>query len=255
MTAVLELHRALGIERPAVFATVGGGGKTSLLFALAEEAAQSEGDHGLTALTTTTKMTVPPFAAQVPLVLGTNEAARAGALDDILRRGLPTAIVGSGRGDRERVLGVEASWPRAALAMPGVGLVGVEADGSAGRRFKAPAEHEPVIPDGVDVVAAVVGVQILGQPLNADHVHRPERVQALSGAEPETGITPELVATVLAHPEGGRKGVPDSAAFVVVITRVQRNPSGSQAIALACRAAGVTRVVAFDHGDGTLRSL
>ena len=60
MAAVLELHRALGIERPAVFATVGGGGKTRLLFALAEEAAQSDGDHGLTTLTTTTKMTVPP---------------------------------------------------------------------------------------------------------------------------------------------------------------------------------------------------
>ena len=255
MAGRLQLHEALGIERPALFATVGGGGKTRLLFALASEAAESPTDAGLTILATTTKMTIPPFAADVPLIIGANNASRAAALDDVCRRGLPTAIVGSGRGQRERVLSVDPSWPHDALAIPGVGMIAVEADGAAGRRFKAPADHEPVLPDAVDVVAAVVGVQVLGRPLGADHVHRPERVQALTGAEPGSAITAELVAQVLTHPDGGRKRVPDSASFVVVITRVGRDLRGAQDIALACRAAGVERIVAFDQRDDLIRNL
>jgi probable selenium-dependent hydroxylase accessory protein YqeC len=35
-----------------------------------------------------------------------------------------------------------------------------------------------------------------------------------------TPITPEIVARVLAHPDGGRKGVPAGARVVVVINKV-----------------------------------
>lgn len=255
MPDALPLHHALGLKRPAVFAAVGGGGKTRLLFALAAEAAPSADAAGLTVLTTTTKMTVPPTGADLPLVLGQNAASRAGALGDIRRRGLTAAIVGSGRGQRERILNVEPSWPREALAIAGVGLVAVEADGAAGRRFKAPAAHEPVLPDGVDVVAAVVGVQILGRTLGDDDVHRSERVTALTGAEPGCKITAGLVASVLAHPLGGRKGVPPDAGFAAVITSVSRDQRGAQEIALACRTAGIARIVAFDEREQIVRSL
>ena len=146
----LLLHQALGLQRPALAAAVGGGGKTTLLFALAAESAE----HGMTIVTTTTKMTLPPESKQLPLIVGADEASRAAALDDAQRRGLSAAVVGAGRGDRGRILGVQPGWPARALRAPGVGLVAVEADGSAGRPFKAPAEHEPVIPDGVDLVIA-----------------------------------------------------------------------------------------------------
>ncbi len=252
MAADLLLHRALALERPAVFAAVGGGGKTTLLSVLAAEA---DADAGLTVLTTTTKMTLPPEGDGLPLILGRSEASRAGALEDVHRRGLNTAVVGAGRGERGRILGVAAAWPQAGLRLPGVGLVAVEADGAAGRPFKAPAEHEPVLPHGVNVVAAVVGVQVLGQPLSADHVHRPERAAALTGAAPGSVITADLVAAVLAHPDGGRKAVPAAAAFVVVVTGAGRHERGAQAIAAACHLAGIERVVAFDQRQGVLRNL
>lgn len=251
MTKLL-LHRALGIERPALAATVGGGGKTTLLFALAAEASED-----FTILTTTTKMTLPPESKEIPLIVGTNEASRAVALDDLQRRGLSAAIVGSGRGDRERILGVEPDWPARALQTPGVGLVVVEADGSAGRPFKAPAEHEPVIPDGVDLVVAVVGAQVLGQPLNERKVHRPERVRALLGAPPDEcrEITPEIVAAVLAHPQGGRKCVPADAQYIVVVANAARHERAAQSIAAACHAAHIERVIAFDPQADIIRSL
>lgn len=249
----LLLHQALGLERPAVAAAVGGGGKTTLLFALAAELAE----QGMTIVTTTTKMTLPPESEGLPLIVGSNEASRAAALEDAQRRGLSAAVVGSGYGDRGRVLGVQPDWPVRALGMPGVGLVAVEADGSAGRPFKAPAEHEPVIPEGVDLVVAVVGAQVLGQPLDERRVHRPERVRALIGVGPEYScdITPEMVATVLAHPQGGRKNVPEGSRYAVVITNAASRERAAQSIAAACHAAGLERVVAYDSRADIIRSL
>jgi probable selenium-dependent hydroxylase accessory protein YqeC len=96
-----------------------------------------------------------------------------------------------------------------------------EADGSRGRAFKAPARHEPAIPPETTLVVPVIGADVFGEPLDAEHVHRPELVQALSGVAPGTRVTPELVARVLAHPEGGRKNVPARARVVVLINKVE----------------------------------
>jgi len=106
---------------------------------------------------------------------------------------------------------------------PGVCLLN-EADGSRMRPFKAPAEHEPVIPAETTLVVVVVGADVFGKTLDADHVHRPELVSALCGAPLGTPITPEIVARVLAHPEGGRKGVPVGARLVVLINKVESLP-------------------------------
>jgi probable selenium-dependent hydroxylase accessory protein YqeC len=111
---------------------------------------------------------------------------------------------------------------------PGVCLLN-EADGSRMRPFKAPAEHEPVIPVETSLVVPVVGADVFGKTLDADHVHRPELVSALSGAPLGTPITPEIVARVLAHPEGGRKGVPVSARVVALINKVESLPDRTPA--------------------------
>ena len=226
----LPLHEALGIVRPAVFASVGGGGKTTILFALAQEWTDAGGDN-LTVLTTTTKMTIPREGRPLPLAIGRDDAFRAGVLDDVHRRGLRSAIVGSGRGDRDRVLEVAPDWPRRAIASHLASLVAVEADGSKSRPFKAPAEHEPVLPDAPDVVAAVIGAGALGRPLDERSVHRPERVAAISGAQLGDPITPQLAAAVLTSPEGGRKHVPETAQFVVLVSSATRNLDAARELA------------------------
>lgn len=243
----LPLHEALGLSRPAVFATVGGGGKTTVLFALAAEW-EAAGGEGLTVLTTTTRMTIPSEGRTLPLAVGRDEAFRAGALDDIRLRGLSSAVVGSGRGDRERVLAVDPGWPRRAVDAGLASLVGVEADGSRGRPFKAPAAHEPIIPEGVDLVAAVIGAGVLGRPLDERAVHRPEIVAHIAGANIGDEVTPELAAKVLTSPDGGRKAVPDSAEFVVLVSGAGRNLEASTALALAVEG----RVVLWDAGSGLL---
>ena len=246
------LHGALGIAGEALVATVGGGGKTTLLFALARERAD---EGGAAVLTTTTKFTVPREGRDSPLVIASAPLARLGAVDHALRRGEPVVIAGSGEGERGRVLAVAPDWPARALSLDEVGLVGVEADGAAGRGFKAPADHEPVLPTEVTHVLAVVSVTVLGRPLDAKAVHRPERVRALTGAKEGDPITPEMIAAVLAHENGGRKSVPAGARFIVAVTSADRDLDGAAAIGAACRAAGADHAIAFDAHEDLIRRL
>jgi molybdenum cofactor cytidylyltransferase len=83
----------------------------------------------------------------------------------------------------------------------------VEADGSRRLPFKAPAPHEPVVPACTTILVPLVGLDILGQPLDAGHAHRPEVIASLSGAEMGAPITAQTVARVVAHPQGGAKGL------------------------------------------------
>ncbi|MCL5962138.1 MAG: selenium cofactor biosynthesis protein YqeC, partial [Chloroflexi bacterium] len=121
----------------------------------------------------------------------------------------------------------------------------VEADGSAGRPFKAPADHEPVIPGCTDLLVAVVGVETVGLPLARENVHRPERVQAITGLEPGQLITSAIVARVLLHPSGIAKGTPSGARTVVLVNKVEDDAQlgTARAIGRLLLAGGVGRVV------------
>jgi YqeC protein len=70
----------------------------------------------------------------------------------------------------------EVAAQGAAAWCPGACLLN-EADGSRGRGFKAPAPHESAIPPETTLVVPVVGADVFGQPLEAEHVHRARREQ------------------------------------------------------------------------------
>jgi len=95
----------------------------------------------------------------------------------------------------------------------------IEADGSRQRSLKAPADHEPAIPPFADLVVVIAGLSGLGKPLLPEWVHRPERFSALSHQKLGTLVTPDALASVLIHPEGGLKNIPDLARRVVLLTQ------------------------------------
>jgi len=212
----MTLSEALGVKRDEVVALVGGGGKSSAMFRLAREAVE----HGGAAITTTTTKI---FAAQIALAPAHVKAAEAtrervtaalAAHRHVLVIGPPNAETGKADGVSLELFHRLRTWCPDACILN-------EADGSRMRPFKAPAEHEPVIPPETTLVVPVVGADVLGKTLDAAHVHRPELVSALSGAPVGATITPELVARVLSHRHGGLKGVPDGARVVVVINKVE----------------------------------
>jgi molybdenum cofactor cytidylyltransferase len=202
-----------------VVALVGGGGKSTAMFRLAREMV-AKGGHAIT--TTTTRIFGAQIAlspAHVPAADATRErvAAALATHGQVLITGPTEAASGKAEGVSLDLFRRLRTWfPDACLLN--------EADGSRMRPFKAPAGHEPVIPVQTTLVIAVVGADVFGDTLDDDHVHRPELISVLSGAPIGTPITPEIVARVLAHPEGGRKGVPTGARVVVMINKVESLP-------------------------------
>jgi molybdenum cofactor cytidylyltransferase len=237
----VDLTDALGIADREVVALVGGGGKTTTMYRLAREAA-SRGRRAVAS--GTARFTRGSARLTAPLLIDADEAALIAAALDRLGRDGGWLVVATGEGSQERLLPLSAAAVANLAAAPSIDLVVLEADGSAMRAFKAPAEHEPAIPAAATLVVAVVGADILGRRLSAEAVHRAERVIALSGATAGEPVTPALVATVLAHTEGGRKAVPPGARFAVLINKVSaRRLAAARRTAALLVAAGVERVV------------
>jgi molybdenum cofactor cytidylyltransferase len=162
-------------------AIVGGGGKTNLMFALAQTLGKGS------VITTTTRI----FAAQMKLAPAVcqldikSEREEHGVmlrplsqLNDLLAQHGHCLIVGQVTG--EKASGVPPDFPARLLAKPAVQSVIVEADGSRMRPCKVPAAHEPVIPDETSIVIPVAGIDAVGGRLD-EVAHRPELASALTG--------------------------------------------------------------------------
>ena len=200
---------ALGLTAaPGLVSIVGGGGKSSLLFALGEEL------PGRVVLTTTTRI----FAAQM------NVAKQACSLDDPnwearIAEGVAAILVVAGI-EGERAVGIPRELPARILARPDVDWVVDEADGSRMLPVKAPAEHEPVVPAETSLFIVVVGIDALARPVG-EIAHRPERVCELTGVGLDDHLTPETLAVLLGSSRGGRKGAPEGCRVAVLINKVE----------------------------------
>ncbi|WP_254768815.1 selenium cofactor biosynthesis protein YqeC [Salinilacihabitans rarus] len=111
----------------------------------------------------------------------------------------------------------------------------VKADGARTRLLKAPGDAEPQVPRAADAVLAIASVDAVGRPLAAAHVHRPERVAAVTGRSLGEPIEPADVAAVLTSPEGGLKGVPEGATYVPVLNAVDDDAAREVALDVADR--------------------
>ena len=220
----LTLADALGMKSDDVVALVGGGGKTAAMFLLARENVV-RGGRAIT--TTTTRI----FGAQIALSPVHVPAAEATPERVATALAEHQQVLVIGETDREsgKAEGVSLDlFARLRAWFPDACLLN-EADGSRMRPFKAPAAHEPVIPPETTLVVPMVGADVFGKTLDDDHVHRAELISALSGVPLGAAITPEVVARVLAHPDGGRKAAPPGARLVVVINKVETLPDPAPA--------------------------
>lgn len=238
---------ALALDAVAVpvVAIVGGGGKTTLLYRLGRDAAE-RGRRAV--LAGTTRFTPAPAALMPPLVTA-DEPVLAAALAAVLAQSM-VVVASTGPGPQGRLGAMSSATADAVAALPGLGLLALEADGSKMRPFKAPADHEPVIPEAATHVVAVVGLDALDAPLDAEHVHRPERVRAIAGAA-ASHCDAELIARVLASRRGGRKDVGDRR-FAVLVNKAELAPARALALAEAIRAAGVPHVIVTSLADRPL---
>jgi molybdenum cofactor cytidylyltransferase len=206
MTASL-LDR-LGLGERELVSIVGAGGKTTIMGMLANDL----GSLGASVImTTTTKM----GADQVTEPVCWSDDP--GVVEQALIPGRPLLVLaGAANG---KVAGLDPDAVDALCLATTADHVIVEADGARSLSIKAPADHEPVIPRLSTAVIVVAGADAFMNALGTV-AHRVDRITALTGLTDTELLTPEHAATILLHPNGGLKAIPENARVVMVITKV-----------------------------------
>lgn len=208
----MELADALELGDRALVAFVGAGGKKTAMNRLVEEGTA----RGLAVGYTTTTHVPPP---DLPIALSDPET-----LERVLEEHEPPVafareeVEQPERADR-KLRGFEPSVVDWTYRTRRYDWLLVKADGARRRGFKAPGPDEPALPRAATQVVPVVSVQVVGQPLTPEHVHRVDRVAAITGLEPGDIIDAEAVGTVLGSPEGGLKGVPEGATVTYLVNQ------------------------------------
>jgi molybdenum cofactor cytidylyltransferase len=208
-------------DHPELVAFVGGGGKTSLMFSLAAEL------PGRIIITTTTRI----LSSQMTLAPAICFVDNLGRLGEQLDRFGRCLVIGEVEGDKAR--GVDPGLPALLLARDDVDTVLVEADGSRMKPVKAPAAHEPAIPEETTLVVPVGGLDALEGPLEK-LAHRSELIRRTLGPLSvdfsdellildNDRLTPAGLARLLTHPDGGLKNVPQHARVIPWLNKAENN--------------------------------
>lgn len=185
---------------------VGAGGKKTTMATLAER---------LDRAIVTATVRIPIFDSWVDHVEVTDDPVSAVASAD----SWPVGVVpDQERPDRYR--GYDVSTVDGIADSDDTESVLVKADGARTRLFKAPNDREPQVPASTDTVVPIVGARVVGKPLTDDHVHRVDRVAALTAREPGATLRPDDIAAVLANEQGGLKNAPPDATVIPLINMV-----------------------------------
>lgn len=218
--------------QPLRLAIVGAGGKTSLLIHLSRELLSYQyAEHIL--ITTTTHLATHQAALVDHHFIVENQ-------DDLVRvfQHLPSGVflfsgtpVKEGKTERpdDKTLAMLVE-----LAEKHRLPLLVEADGSRRRPIKAPAEHEPAIPDWANYVVVMANMEALGMPVSEEWIHRPESFmtlvnQTLGAVSQEEKISTGMLGAVLTHPQGGLKGIPEISRRVVMLNGASTSNLAAQA--------------------------
>ena len=185
-------------EKGHIVSLVGGGGKTTLLYAMAAHCARK----GWRVLVTTTTHIRRPAAGYAPDNAAIAALWQAGCY----------AVIGTPAENGKLTLPPQQLLCRLEQA----DAVFIEADGAKHYPCKLPAAHEPVLLPQSDIVLAVAGLSALGKPLR-EVCFRYDAIQPqFFAAAPDASLTPAMLAQLLASAQGGRKAVGDRQFYAVL---------------------------------------
>lgn len=225
---VQSLDNALGLGPHVCVALIGAGGKTTTMFALADELSQ----RGSSVVISTTTKIWKPGGRQVVLAEGPRQ------LIDSVRPQLEpnrAVVVGRAVNEQGKLVGLP---PRSVCELVGSGLadaVLVEADGAAGRSLKVHGEGEPVVPACAQVVIVVAGLDAVGKPVDERTIHRVEALGRVLPHESGSTVDARFVARVLV---AAARFTPHGARTIYALNKVDtdRAKADAEEVAAAIRA-------------------
>jgi probable selenium-dependent hydroxylase accessory protein YqeC len=225
-----SLQEAFDLHAGEVISLVGGGGKTSLMFALALSLSIS----GNKVISTTTTRILPPTTEQSSCIIieSSEDALMSKAIYELEKHNhITLALLLS---DDGKLKGLYPETVDRLAKRKWADYLINEADGSAGKPIKAPNTTEPVIPSSTSLVIAVTGIDALGSRLSRDTAFRPEIISRLTSLPTGDVISEATITTLLTHPNGIIQYSPPGAMIIPYINKMDlTNPQAGISLAQA----------------------
>ena len=190
--ASLSLLSCLSLPPKGIVAIYGAGGKTSFMQSLAKDLVLC--GHKVIQ-TTTTKIRRP---ALMPCIIGHDIKTVTEELRIRLQEN-PMVSLASSLIPDGKLTGIPPSWPDALLKEEIADYILVEADGSARKSIKGYAHYEPVFPVNTCILVPVLGLDVIGRPVTAENVHRPDLFCRLTGCKPGALLEISSLVTMYRH--------------------------------------------------------
>jgi len=223
---ILDAFR-IDSDRPEHITFVGGGGKTTTMFALAQALKQK----GCTVLVTTTTNIFYPEPGQCDTVI--MDASPTLGMFTGLSPSTVVCLGGGVFGDLNKVKSIAPDFLDALFAAKTFDHVLVEADGAKRKPIKAPAEYEPVVPLSATAAVGVIGMDVIGLPAEEKYVHRLEKFCEITGISEGADVDEKTIVNLIGHFNGLFKGVPEQAVKTVLLNKADTETVRKRCVTIA----------------------
>lgn len=187
----MKLSSYIGLDKKDVVSFVGAGGKTTMMFKLAEELR----GHNKVLVTTTTKIYIPLEDKYDYICTDSEMLIRYMTMKE---NGI--YVLGLGVTKENKLLGL--SQKQIDELAPHFDYILIEADGSKKKQLKGWSEFEPVIYSKTTKTIGIVDIQSFGMVVSEDNVHRSNIFCELTGAKQGDNVELEHLFKVIINPLG-----------------------------------------------------
>ncbi len=216
-----NLIDSLNLQKNKFLNIIGGGGKTSLMYALTSGLQ----DKSKIVFGTSTKILTPFVSNNSPLIILKNECHYGiqGFVDKI-NQGFESSnsiCIGSSLiNENAKLCGLSPDILDEVFKNCNQDYLFIEADGSKGRSLKAHYDHEPVISSTVQGVVIIIGIDILGKSLDDENIFRAKHFSEIIGVDLGTEITADAICSIIFHQDGYMKKIPDKSEVFILFSKV-----------------------------------
>lgn len=185
----MKLYKLLDLKTGSMISIVGAGGKSTLMYTLAEEFRKEY----RCLVTTTTKIYVPSKKQFDFMAVGAEEFEK---VKHNLINGI--TIYASAINEENKLIGVDPKE----LEASHFHYVLVEADGSKRKPIKGWNDSEPVICKATTHTIGVISIESIGKTINEDNVHRVNEFLNLTNTTSNEIISEANLVSMIFHTKG-----------------------------------------------------
>ncbi len=207
---------AFNVNGHQLISLVGGGGKTSTMFGIAQALVL----NNYTAITTTTTHIAVPTEEQTPYIYARPEGGlEIDKIKDLVKEYKHITVVNRTE-DGQKVFGITAEEVDALFAADICDCIICEADGASQRPVKCPRETEPVFPASTTITIPVVGMDALYAVIGSEKTFRDEYICKVTGLSIGDELGEDAIAKIVTDEHGLIQYAPKTSAVIPFLNKI-----------------------------------